>query len=245
MAERGEEHTRSLVVARPGDGLVRRVLRVLRDLLRVDAGAVEQDGGGPVERHDVVEPRPGGKRCDTPQDRMLAVLGVDGHLGRGLVAVVGDPLLAEHVTPEAVVERGVRAALRVRECVRARAQADDRLSGIDVLQHAGELIVGQRAESREHDHQVGGLERLESLDVGLGLRNRLRDGDRRAHPVRLLQDRRDHRHRDLGSVLVVSGHEHHMWRPDLGGDEPRPVRGEQTDDDDNAGQRECVRHPDS
>ena len=38
-------------------------------------------------------------------------------------------------------------------------------------------------------------------------------GDRRPHAVPLLEDRRDHRHRDLGPVLVVAGDEDDVRGP--------------------------------
>ena len=51
------------------------------------------------------------------------------------------------------------------EGVRRRAHADDRLARLDVVDDVLHLLVGQVAEAREDDHQVGRLERLQARDV--------------------------------------------------------------------------------
>ena len=135
-----------------------------------------------------------------------------GHVGARLAAVVRDPLLAEHVPPEAVVEPLPRMALWIEERVRGCPQPDDGFARLDILQDALKLVVGQRAESREHHQQIRGRQRLEPFDVVLRLRFGPRVGDRGREAVRLLEDRGDHRHRDLGPVLVVARHEHDVWR---------------------------------
>jgi len=135
---------------------------------------------------------------------MAGVVPVDSDVRRRQVPVVRNPSLTEDLSAEAVVQRRVRAALRIHEGVRARSQADDGLARLDVPGDARELIVGQRAEARVHHHQVRVGKRVEAFDVGLRLGNGTGHRHRRAQAVPLLQDRRDHRHRDLGPVLIVS-----------------------------------------
>ncbi len=81
---------------------------------------------------------------------------MDGHLRARLAAVVRDPLLPEHITPEAVVESLPWMALWIEEGVRGCSQPDDGFARLDKLQNALKLFFRQRAESREHHEQIRG-----------------------------------------------------------------------------------------
>ena len=49
--------------------------------------------------------------------------------------------------------------------MRGGAEADDRLARLDIVGDVLHLVVGQIAEARGDDHQVGGLECFEAGDV--------------------------------------------------------------------------------
>ena len=91
---------------------------------------------------------------------------------RPWLAVVADPGFAQDLPAEAAVPVlvlpvvfGERLAVLDVEGVRRGAHADDRPARLDVIDDVLHLLVGQVAEAREDDHQVGRLERLQAGDV--------------------------------------------------------------------------------
>ena len=89
-------------------------------------------------------------------------------------AVVVDPRLAQHLPAKAavplfVVMRELSVGSAAGEGVRGRSQSDDRLAGIDVIDDVFHLVVGQVAEPRHDDHQVGIVERLGAGNVAGGV----------------------------------------------------------------------------
>ena len=146
--------------------------------------------------------------------------------GAGLAVggVVGDPGFAQDLPAEAAVEAGLLAgpavlfvgALavgRVVERVRRGAHADHGPARLDVIHDVLHLLVGQRAEPGEDDHQVGVVQGLQARDVVVGVRvdlaGLLVDGeeDGAGKPVALGQDVRQQRQAGLRPVLVGAGDE--------------------------------------
>ena len=105
---------------------------------------------------------------------------------------------------------GVRLAALEVEGVRRGAHADDRLARLDVIDDVLHLLVGQIAEAREDDHQVGRLERLQAGDVvvaGSGLIvPSLVDGEQHGalEAVMLGQDLGQLRQGLLGAIFLVA-----------------------------------------
>src|SRR5262249_40128615 len=157
---------------------------------------------------------------DAAQDRVL-LLSLDDHAAGALGAVaspVVDPRLAEHLPAESLfvilllvvpAVLGVGLARPQVEGVSRGAQADHRLARLDVIDDVLHLLVGQVAEAREDDHQVGGLQRLQAGDVLLVVRvdRAVRiDGeqDGALETVMFGQDLGQLRQRLLGAVLLVA-----------------------------------------
>ena len=51
--------------------------------------------------------------------------------------------------------------------MRRRAQADDRLSGIDIIDDVLQLLIGKVAEPREDYHQISGLGASQASSPGI------------------------------------------------------------------------------
>ena len=106
---------------------------------------------------------------------MILCIGLDDSAG-GLFfvfTVVSDPGFAKDMATETA---GPFFALPIEffelgfgfaeiKCVGAGAESDDRFAAIEVIHEVGHLVVGQVAETQEHDDEVGGIERFHARNV--------------------------------------------------------------------------------
>ena len=100
------------------------------------------------------------------------------------------------------------------EGVGGRADADDRLARLDVFDDVPHLLVGQIAEPREDNHQVGRFEGLQAGNVvqvfGVDRAGGRIDGKQHGtlEPVPLGEDLAQLRQGFLGAILLVAGDQH-------------------------------------
>ena len=130
-------------------------------------------------------------------------------------AVVIDPLFTED--PQAELGPFEVAGLRIAaEGVGRGAEADDRFAGVEELGEIRELVVGELAEARPDDHEVGRVELLGAGDVLLKVRIDVaavrvdREKDDTIETVFLAEDLAEHGHGLLGAVFLVAGNENDL-----------------------------------
>ena len=101
--------------------------------------------------------------------------------------------------------------------MRAGAQTNDRLAGIDVVDEVLHLRLGQIAEPEQHDAQVRRVERLHAgnvvdgdrIDQAIGRIDGKEDRAFEAMPDR--EDLGQHRQGLLGTILFIPGQEHDVF----------------------------------
>ena len=143
-----------------------------------------------------------------------------------MVAMVGNPGIAQNLAAETALEflvravvLGIRAVLvaAVLKGVRCRSEPHDRATRIDVVDNVLHLFVGQFPEAGENQHQVGRIERIETGNVGLVLGIDFaglgvdREQHRAVEAVMRRQHLRHHGQRFFRAVFLVAADQYDVF----------------------------------